>query len=189
MKNPKKEKTDVKIYRTTGIFKLKGVIKVGLDSSVIYDIITELESKEYFKGKGYQFPKYLLYYHEASFNEIVGLLINKKNMKFDEAKKKIKQFIDDFNVECIKRDDKSKEYEEIVRKANEDVVKEYGKDYGIGEMDIKIIAGFLQNKMTSIEVRDKGFEKTCEKLDMNHFKFPERDKIIEDKIRKSLKKH
>ncbi len=189
MKSSKKEKTDVKIYKSTGTFKLKGVIKVGLDSSVIYDIITELESKEYFKSKSYQFPKYLLYYHEASFNEIVGLLINKKKIKFDEAKKEMKQFIDYFNVECIKRDDKSKEYEEIVRKANEDVVKEHGKDYRIGEIDIKIIAGFLQNKMTSIEVRDKGFEKTCEKLDMNHFKFPERDKIIENKIKKSLKKY
>ncbi|MEK6862537.1 MAG: hypothetical protein AABW57_00010 [Nanoarchaeota archaeon] len=189
MKTQKKEKTNVKVYKTTGTFMLKGVIKVGLDTSVIYDIITGLESKEYFKSKGYQFPKYLLYYHEASFNEVVGLLINKKKMGFEEAKKAMNQFIDDFNVEFIKRDDNSKEYEEIVRKVNEEVVKQYGEDCKIGPIDIIIIAGFLQNKMTSVEVRDKGFEKTCEKLDMNHFRFPTRDKIIEDKLKKVFKKH
>ena len=189
MKTSKKEKTDIKVYKSTGTFILKGVVKVGLDSSVIYDIITEFESKEYFKSKGYQFPKYLLHYHEASFNEVVGLLINEKKMSFEDAKKAMKQFIDDFNVECIKRDDKSKEYEEIVKKANEEVVKEYGEDYRIGDVDIKILAGFLQNKMTSVEVRDRGFEKTCERLDMNYFKFPTRNKIIENRLKKAFKKH
>lgn len=189
MKSFKKEKTDVKIYKTAGTFTLKDVIKVGLDSGVIYDIITELESKEFFKSKGYQFPKHLLYYHEASFNEVVGLLINKKGMDFENAKKAMKQFIEDFNVESIRKESKSEEYEEIVKKANEDVVKEYGENYKIGAVDIKIIAGFLQNKMNSVEVRDKGFEKTCEKLDMTHFKFPTRDEIIENKLKKAFKKH
>ena len=46
MKTSKKEKTDIKVYKSTGTFILKGVVKVGLDSSVIYDIITEFESKE-----------------------------------------------------------------------------------------------------------------------------------------------
>ena len=110
-------------------------------------------------------------------------------MSFEDAKKAMKQFIDEFNVECIKRDDKSKEYEEIVKKANEEVVKEYGEDYRIGDVDIKILAGFLQNKMTSVEVRDRGFEKTCERLDMNYFKFPTRNKIIENRLKKAFKKH
>ena len=185
----KKEKTTVKVFKSGGEFIFKNVIKFGLDSSVIYDIITEFESKEYFMKKGYQFPKYLLYYHEASFNEVVGLLINKKKMSFENAKKTMKQFIDDFNLECINRNDKSKEYEEIVRKANDDLVNENNEDYKIGSIDIIIIAGFLQNKITLVEVRDRNFEKTCEKLDIKCFRFPVRDKIVEDKFKKVFKKH
>ena len=95
-----------------------------------------------------------MHYHEASFNEVVGLLINEKKMSFEDAKKAMKQFIDEFNVECIKRDDKSKEYEEIVKKANEEVVKEYGEDYRIGDVDIKV-NGALNRKLKVIIIPEE----------------------------------
>jgi predicted transcriptional regulator len=100
------------------------------------------------------------------------------------AKRKISDWIDKFKLQRIQCDTICESYEEVVRQANLKVVRTKGEDYRIGESDIKIISGFLKEKVNIVHARDKGLEETCKELGLNVVPTPKRDTDKENSLRR-----
>ncbi len=158
-----------------GSLIIKGAVKNGLDTSRLVNIIICFDSPKDFKIKGFSFPPNLFYIHEISFSEAVGILINKFGISQKEAVKKVKEWREEAGTGEIKREEGDETYEKIVRDTNDKVVKEKGNKYQIGDNDVIIIAGFLKENINIIHARDKGFQETCKKLNMNVISTPEED--------------
>ena len=168
----KKNKKVVEHIYAEGRITIKGAIKNGLDTSRLVNLIICFGSPKNFRIEGFSFPPNLFYIHEISFDEAVGVLIRSFNFDKNKAISKVKEWKKEFKTCEIKRDNTSEEYERIVEKVNEDIVKNKGENYKIGISDIRIIAGFLKEKINIVHVKDKGFEETCKKLNMNVIETP-----------------
>lgn len=165
---------------------LKNPIRNGLDTSRLVNLIICFDSPDEFKIEGFSFPPNLFYIHEVSFNEAVGILIEKFNFDQKNAITKVKEWKKEFGTLEIKRGGNSEEYEKIVNKTNQEVVRDKGNAYKIGHMDLIIIAGFLKEKINIVHVKDKGFEETCKKLDINVIETPKKDINKENEIKNKL---
>jgi len=185
MENNKK---DVNYFHLQRTFVIKNAIKNGLDTSRLVNLIICFDSPNDFRIEGFSFPPNLFYIHEISFNEAVGILIEKFNFNQKQAIFKVKEWKKEFGTNEIKRDKISEQYEEIVQKTNEEIVENKGEAYKIGRSDIKIIAGFLKEKINIVHVKDKGFEETCKKLGINIIETPEKDLNKEIGLKKKLAK-
>jgi len=162
-------------FKIKGKLIIKNPIKNGLDTSRLVNLIICFGSPQNFKIKGFQFPPNLFFIHEISFSEAVGILINEFKFSKNDAVKKVRAWRGEFGTNEIKRDQTSEQYEEIVKKTNLQVIKEKGIRYEIGENDIMIIAGFMKEGVNIIHVKDKGFEETCKKLNLNVIPTSEED--------------
>ena len=182
------KKKVVEYLYAEGKLILKNPIKNGLDTSRLVNLIICFDSPEEFRIEGFSFPPNSFYIHEVSFNEAVGILIEKFNFDQKKAISKVKEWKKEFGTLEIKKDGNSEQYEKIVENTNEEVVREKGDDYKIGSSDIIIIAGFLKEKINIIYVRDKGFEETCKKLGLNVIETPKKDSNKENEIKKKLNK-
>lgn len=182
------KKKDVNYFKLEGGFIIKNVIKNGLDTSRLVNLIICFDSPQNFRIEGFQFPPNLFFIHEITFNEAVGILINEFNFDQKDAISKVRKWKEEFGTCEIKKDETSEEYEKIVEKTNEEVVKEKGEDYKIGDNDIMIIAGFLKEKVNIVHVKDMGFEETCKRLKINIIPTPEGDFEKEGEIKKKLTK-
>ncbi len=185
-----KREKGVEVYRMSGMAKLKGFIKNGLDTSTIINIIVSFDSEfKEFRERGFTFPPNLFFYHEISWPETIGVLINEHKFTKSEAIESLKKMIKQFNLTKIKRFDSDDLFEKMVKEANQRIVaKENNQRLKIGEQDITIIGGFLREKVNFIHSGDNGFLKTCEELGLNTVPLPERDADKEKEIKRYMKK-
>src|SRR3989338_9440358 len=99
-----KREKGVEIYRVSGMAKLKGFIKNGLDTSTIINIIVSFDSEfGEFQKKGFSFPPNLFFYHEVSWSETIGVLINHHKFTKEEAVTALKKLIIKFNLQRIEK--------------------------------------------------------------------------------------
>jgi len=173
-----------RITFSTGI-RLKGnFIKNGLDTSRFVNLIVCFDSPDHFKQKGYEFPPNLFYISEVQYGEAMGVLIHKHKLTKKETKEKIKSWIEKFPLVELRSNESTGGYESIVRSANNKVIKKFGENYEIGELDVSTIAIFMQNGINIIHVKDKGFEETCRELEIEVMLTPERD-LKEERSKKN----
>jgi len=188
---PGKKNKDVDCYTISGTAKLKGFVRNGLDSSTMINLIVVYDSEfqEYSK-RGFSFPPDLFYYHEISWSEVIGVLMNEHKFAKEEAINSMKELKSKFNLQEIKRNENIDEaFENIVEEANNKVVaKSKNKKLKIGIQDTIIIGGFLRGKVNFIHSGDQGFLKTCEELDINIIPLPKKDIEKENQIKKLMKK-
>lgn len=183
-----KRKTDVKFLTMTGRFiGLRGIIKNGLDTSRLINLIICFESPEEFRMEDFPVPQNLFYINDLSFSEALGILIHEFDMSEKTAKRKILDWVDKFSLQRIRYDIICESYEEVVRQANLKVVGTKGESYRIGDSDIKIISGFLKEKVNIVHARDKGLEETCKELGLNVVPTPKKDTDKENSLKRSLK--
>ena len=186
----KKKKKAVEVYTMGCMANFKGFIKNGLDSSTLTNVIAIFDSEfEEFKKRGFGFPPNLFYYHKISWSETIGVLINEHNFTKEEAKEGLKKLISQFNMKDIKRIDSDELFEEMVEKANRNVIQKFNNpNLKIGDNDIIIIGGFLRDKLNFAHSGDEGFLKTCEELGLNVMPLPKRDFDKEKEIKKWMKR-
>ena len=67
---------------------------VGLDTSVIIDLMMLSAAKEFFEEKIYLFEENLLFTHRMCLAEGLGLLIGNYGFSKEEARKKIQAFLE-----------------------------------------------------------------------------------------------
>ncbi|MEK6938473.1 MAG: hypothetical protein AABX04_05490 [Nanoarchaeota archaeon] len=185
----KKEK-GVEVYTMSGMATLKGFIKNGLDTSTIINVIVSFDSEfEEFQKKGFTFPPNLFFYHEVSWPETIGVLINEHKFTKEEAVTALKKLIAKFNLQRIVRFDSDDLFEKLVEEANQKVIqKSNNPRFKIGENDVIIIGGFLRDKINFVHSGDEGFLKTCEELSINTVPLPKRDFEKEKEIKGWMKK-
>src|SRR3989338_10679207 len=110
----KKEK-GVEAYSMSGMVKLKGFIKNGLDTSAIVNIIINFDSEfEEFRQRGFTFPPNIFFYHEVSWPETIGVLINEYKFTKEEVIIGLKKLIAKFNLQKIVRFDSDDLLEKLV---------------------------------------------------------------------------
>lgn len=185
----KKEK-NVEVYSLSSMATLKGFIKNGLDSSAIINIIVSFDSEfEEFQQRGFTFPPNLFLYHEVSWSETIGVLINKHKFTKEEAITALKKLITTFNLQKVVRLDSDELFEKLVEEANQRVVqKSNNPRLKIGEHDVMIIGGFLREKINFAHSGDEGFLKTCEELGVNTIPLLRRNLEKEKEIQSWMKK-
>ncbi len=185
-----KEEKNVEAYTMTGMIKLKGFIKNGLDTSAIINIIVNFDSEfQEFQQRGFTFPPNIFLYHEISWPETIGVLINEYKFTKEESIAGLKKLITTFNLQKVVRFDSDELLEKLVKEANQKVLEKYkNQRLKIGENDITIIGGFLREKITFVHSGDRGFLKTCEELGIQVIPLPERDFQKEKEIKSWMKK-
>lgn len=187
---PEKKEKGVEVYTMSGMATLKGFIKNGLDTSTIINVIVSFDSEfEEFQKKGFTFPPNLFFYHEVSWPETIGVLINEHKFTKEEAVTALKKLIAKFNLQRIVRFDSDDLFEKLVEEANQRVVQKFNNPrFKIGDNDIIIIGGFLRDKINFVHSGDEGFLKTCEELSINTVPLPKRDFEKEKEIKGWMKK-
>jgi len=185
-----KEAKGVEAFTMSGMVTLKGFIKNGLDTSIIINVIVSFDSEfEEFRRRGFTFPPNLFFYHEVSWSETIGVLINEHKFSKEEAITALQKLIAKFNLQKVVRRDSDELMEKLVEEANQRVVKKFNNAMlKIGDNDIIIIGGFLQEKINFVHSGDKGFLKTCEELGITTAPLPEQDFAKEKEIKILMKK-
>lgn len=184
----KKRKEDVKVYSSSGTILIKNIIKRGMDSSKFINMIVCYPEPDKYQMNNCPVPPNIFFIHDITFSEALGVLINEFKIEENEAKRKIKNWIEKYQIKRIKMDEVPAEYEKIAGEANRKVIQQFGDIYKIGEKDIKIIAGFLKESINIAHVRDKGFEKTCQMLGINIIPTVKRDIEKEKRLKERLRK-
>ena len=142
--------------------------------------------------KAFPVPPNWFYINRVSISEALGILIKEFNTDINTdkegAKRKIKEWISKFPLAVIQYDAVCESYEEIARQANSRVIRKKGDNYKVGESDMRIIAGFLKEKVNIVHVRDKGFEETCKELGLKVIPTPKKDTDKESFIKKKFKR-
>src|SRR3989338_9349220 len=133
-----KKLKDVEAYSLRGMVKLKGFIKNGLDTSTIINIIVNFDSEFLeFQQRGFTFPPNLFFYHDISWSETIGVLINEHKFTKEEAITSLKKLIAKFNLQKIVRFDSDELFEKLVEEANQMVVQKSNHPrLKIGDHDI-----------------------------------------------------
>ncbi len=186
-------KKDVKVWSSAFQWSFKGFIKNGIDSSTLVNLtLIHNKDKDAFKKRGFESPPNLFYNHLISRREVIGVLINKKNFSKKKAVEEFDQLVKDFNLIPIKEESGDIKYKSIVKDANKRIIEkiknpELKKKLEIGEEDITIIAGFLRENINLVHTGDKGFQLTCEELNMNVIPIPKRDFKKEKEMKRYMK--
>ncbi len=164
-----KEGKNVEAYTLSGMVKLKGFIKNGLDSSTLINLIVVFDSKtNELSERGFTFPPHTFFYHKVSRSEVIGVIINKHNFTPEEAYESFNKLVSQLDLIMIERRDSDEMFEKLVEEANNKVVRKSDNPrLKIGEKDIVIIGGFLREKVNFVHSDDEGFLKTCEELGIN----------------------
>ncbi len=139
--------------------------KYGLDSNVLIDLVLYPKAVEYFKQRGYSFPKNFLCTLSQCIGEAKGVLINKYNHSEEKADKEIDRILEEFMIEKLPK---------VIIEDDIEIVEEIGKKYSLNDEDVPIIYGFWKLKITLVVVRDNAFESTCKELNINAVRWPKR---------------
>src|SRR3989338_2103693 len=185
-----KKENGIEIYTMSSMATLKGFIKNGFDTSTIINIIVSFDSEfGEFQKKGFSFPPNLFFYHEVSWSETIGVLINHHKFTKEEAVTALKKLIIKFNLQRIVKFNSDELLENLVEEANQRVVQKFNNPrLKIGVHDIIIIGGFLREKINFVHSGDEGFLTTCEELGINTVPLPQRDFEKEKEIKSWMKK-
>ncbi len=164
-----KREKGVEVYTLSGMAKLKGFVKNGLDSSTLINLIVVFDSKtNELSQRGFTFPPHTFFYHKVSRSEVIGVIINKHNFTSEEAYESFNKLVSQLDLRMIERRDSDELFENLVEEANSKVVQKVNNHrLKIGEKDIIIIGGFLREKVNFVHSDDEGFLKTCEELEIN----------------------
>ena len=115
-----KEAKGVEAYTMSSMVKLKGFIKNGFDTSTIINVIVSFDSEfEEFRQRGFTFPPNLFFYHEVSWSETIGVLINEHKLSKEEAITALRKLIAKFNLQKVVRLDFDDLLEKLVEEANQ----------------------------------------------------------------------
>ncbi len=163
----KKERDEV--YTASGIIKLKGFVKNGLDSSMLINLIVVFDAKtDELSQRGFTFPPHTFFCHKVSRAEIIGVLINKHNFTPEEAHDSFNKVASQLGLQIIERREPDEMFEKMAEEANNKVIQKFNNPrLKIGEKDMIIIGGFLREKINFVHSDDEGFLKTCEELGIN----------------------
>ena len=162
-----KEGKNVETFTMSGMIRLKGFIKNGLDSSTLINLIVVFDSKtNELSQRGFTFPPHTFFYHKISRAEVIGVLINKHNFTKEEAYESFDKLCSQLDLHLIERCDSDDIFEKLTEEANHKIVQK-SNNLKIGEKDIVIISGFLREKINFVHSDDEGFLKTCEELGIN----------------------
>lgn len=183
------QKTESTYYVLSGQLSIKGIVKNGLDSSTLINIIVAFAGDfNQFKKGHFAFPPNLFYYHEISVSEVIGVLINQYHFTKIEAKEAWQNLCNTFLLEKITRESDNL-LEQHVQTYNQRVVeKTQNQRFHIGPNDVIIIAGFLAEGITIVHSGDTGFLKTCEELGLNIIPLAKSDRIKETEIKQWMMK-
>lgn len=164
-----KERKNIEAYTVSGMGKLKGFVKNGLDSSTLINLVVVFDSEtNELKQRGFTFPPHTFFYHKISRSEVIGILINKHNFTQEEAYQSFNKLVSQLDLQMIERRDSDEMFEKLVEEANNKVIqKSNNPRLKIGEKDIIIIGGFLREKVNFVHSDDEGFLKTSEELGIN----------------------
>ena len=186
-----KKREGVECYSLSGTAVLKGFVKNGLDSSTLINLIVSFDNNlTEFKRRGFTFPPNIFFYHEISWPEVIGVLINEYGFTKDEAKAKLKDLIQKLHLIRIRRMSSDTAYEALAKKANEKVVRDSGNPkLRIGDNDVIIIGGFHREGITFAHSGDNGFLRTCKELKINIIPTPKKDIGMERYIKERLRKN
>ncbi len=141
---------------------------VGLDTSVLIDLMMLSPAKEFFEEKIYLFEENLLFTHRMCLAECLGLLIGNYGFSKEEAKEKIRAFLEEFRITILELDEGLEEDGKYVF----GIGKKYGWSGDQIINDAIIIASFWRKRMNMVVVRDGVFEKVCKELKMKVLSFP-----------------
>ena len=180
------KKTKANTFASGGLIIKGNIIKNGIDTSRLLNMMLCSDNPGEYKIAGSPFPPNLFYIHKLSISECFGLLLE-LGFKKEEARNKIKRWIDGFSLSIIHRNDSYMDYEKIVEDTNSKVVNEKGDRFKMGENDIIILAGFLKETINIVHVKDKGFEETARRLGINVITTPLIDLEKEKKAKEKLK--
>ena len=185
-----REVQGAEVYTPSSMNQLKNFVKNGLDSSTIINIIVSFDSNfEEFQRKGFTFPFHRFFYHEVSWSETVGILINHHKFTKEEAVVSLKKIITQFSLQKIIRVDSDELFERLVEEANQRLVQRFNTPrLKIGDNDIIIIAGFLRENINFVHSGDEGFLKTCDEVGINIVPLSRGDFEKEKEIKGWMKK-
>lgn len=161
--------------------QLKGFAKNGLDSSTIINLIVVFAPDFVAFRTKYPFPPNLFYYHDVSYPEVIGVLINRHQYTKLQAKKAFAQFKDVFSPQVIKRiAHTDKDFENLVRTTNQRIAKRaQDEKLLIGEQDVIIIAGFKRENIDYVHSGDAAFLRTCKEIGLNVWPTPKKHLSLE----------
>jgi hypothetical protein len=157
------------VFTASGIIKLKGFVKNGVDSSMLINLIVVFDAKtEELSQRGFTFPPHTFFCHKVSRAEVIGVLINKHNFTPEEAYDSFNKVASQLDLQIVERRESDGMFEKLVEETNNRVIQKFNNPkLKIGEKDIVIIGGFLREKINFVHSDDEGFLKTCEELGIN----------------------
>jgi len=141
---------------------------VGLDTSVLMDLITFEKAKDYFRQQVYQFEENFLFTHRMCLAECLGLLVGERGMPKEETRAKIRALLEEFRITILERDEQLQNDEQYVFALG----RRYGWKGSEIINDAIIIASFWRKRISLVVVRDYIFEKVCRELKINVLSFP-----------------
>lgn len=140
---------------------------VGLDSSVLMEMLLSDTAKQFFLEEIYAFEKNLLFTHRVCIGECFDLLVGIYIHSKEDARKKIKNLLQEFQITILEEEPVTEDINYVFG-----IGKKYGWEGVIANRDALIIASFLKKEIKTVIVRDKIFEKVCRELKIFSFPFP-----------------
>ncbi len=137
---------------------------VGLDASVLMEMLLSEEALHFFRKELYSFEENLLFTHRICLGECLGLLVGNYNFPKEEVRRRIQTLIEEFSINILEEETEDAPY-----------VFNIGKKYGWeGEVnrDAMIISAFWRKGINIVIVRDAIFEKVCKELKIMVIPFP-----------------
>lgn len=141
---------------------------VGLDSSVLMEMLLSDTAKQFFLKEIYAFEKNLLFTHRVCIGECLGLLVGKYIHSKEDARQKISKLLQEFQITILEDEPVTEDINYVFG-----IGRKYGWEGSIANRDALIIASFWKKEIKTVIVRDKIFEKVCRELKILSFPFPQ----------------
>lgn len=166
-------KRGIKITRET---YFAGLRKVGLDSSVIIDLIANKELFSYREEKVFS-EEGLFVTHRRCVKEIKDWLVEKGNYSEEAAAEEVMKFFKDHNIEIVEVNLANKELLEQMKKECAE------KNIEFHIPDSWIIADFKAASVNKVYSTNNHFLDACRLFGMDARKFPTVQREIESQMR------
>lgn len=166
-------KRGIKITRET---YFAGLRKIGLDSSVIIDLIANKELFSYREERIFS-EEGLFVTHRRCVREIKDWLIEKRDYNEESSTEAVTKFLRDHNIEIVEVNMSNKELLEQMKKECDE------KNIEFHIPDSWIIADFKAARVNKVYSTNNHFLDTCRLFGMEAKKFPTVQKEIENQMR------
>lgn len=166
-------KRGIKITRET---YFAGLRKIGLDSSVIIDLIANKELFSYREEKIFS-EEGLFVTHRRCLKEVKDWLIEKRNYSEEAAARDVMAFLNDHRIEIVE-----------VNLANEELLKEMNRKCAARNIEFHvpdswIIADFKAAGINKVHSTNNHFLDACRLFGLEAEKFPTVQREIESQMR------